>query len=207
MNLSGLVIWLARMLAILGGLVLVLITVITVGSIAGRAILTMAHAQAMGPPTVWLKEAATWLISLEWNIGRWTFRIGPIPGDFELVEAMTGFAVFSFLPWCQLNRGHATVDVFTSFLSPGVNRIIDVVTELLMTFVIVLIAWRLWHGMQDKIRYNETTFILQFPVWWGFAAAMAAVVVAVIVSFFVLYVRVREAATGRTILQSQGAVH
>jgi TRAP-type C4-dicarboxylate transport system permease small subunit len=176
MNLSGLVVWLARVLAILGGIALVAITVLTVVSIGGRTL-------------IWA-------------------GLKPIPGDFELVEVGTGFAVFAFLPWCQLIRGHATVDVFTSFFPATVNRVIDLVSEFLMTAVIVLIAWRLWHGLQDKIRYNETTFILQFPVWWGYAAAMAAVAVAVIVSFYMLYVRTREVASGQTILgPGQGAFH
>lgn len=176
MNLSGIVVWLARALAILGGIVLVAITVLTVVSIGGRALIS--------------------------------FGLRPIPGDFELVEAGTGFAVFAFLPWCQLMRGHATVDLFTSFFPDWVNRVIDLVTELLMTAVIVLIAWRLWFGMLDKIRYNETTFILQFPVWWGYAAAMAAAAVGVLVSFYMLFVRVREVATGETIAgPGQGAFH
>ena len=152
--------WLARTLAILGGLVLVVITLLTVVSITGRAFVRQG--------------------------------LGPIPGDFEMVEAMTAFAVFSFLPWCQLRRAHATVDVFTSFLPPRANRVIDFVSEVLMTLVIVLIAWRLWQGMQDKIRYQETTFILQFPVWWGFAAAMVAAGVAVIVSLYMTWMRTRE---------------
>src|SRR5690606_33171079 len=31
----------------------------------------------------------------------------PVPGDYELVEAGTAFAVFAFLPWAHLERGHA----------------------------------------------------------------------------------------------------
>ena len=131
----------------------------------------------------------------------------PVPGDFELVEVATGFAVFAFLPWCQVNRGHATVDVFTSFVPDRANRVIDLVTELVMTAVMVLVAWRLWYGVLDKIRYNEVTFILQFPVWWGFALAMFASVLAVMVSFYVLAVRVRELIENRTILLGQGVVH
>ena len=120
----------------------------------------------------------------------------------------TGFAIFCFLPWCQLMRGHATVDVFTSFLPDSANRVIDLVSELLMTTIVVLIAWRLWYGMWDKVRYGETTFILQFPVWWGYAAAMFGAAIGVIVSFYVLSVRIREVTTGRTILgPGQGAFH
>src|SRR5690606_41621866 len=79
-----------------------------------------------------------------------SFGFGPVPGDYELIEAGAAFAVFAFLPWCQINRGHATVDVFTSYLSPAVNRVIDLVTELLMTAAVVLIAWRLWYGIDRK---------------------------------------------------------
>ncbi|MBX3531458.1 MAG: TRAP transporter small permease [Rhizobiaceae bacterium] len=174
-GLSRAVVGMARWLAILGGAVLIAITVMTVISIVGRGF-------------IWA-------------------GLGPVPGDFELVEAGAAFAVFAFLPWCQINRGHATVDVFTSYLSPGANRVIDLISEAVMTFVIVLIAWRLWYGLLDKLRYNETTFILQFPVWWGYAAAMFAASVGVLVSLFVLYVRFREVVEGRPILQGQGVVH
>jgi TRAP-type C4-dicarboxylate transport system permease small subunit len=160
MSLAGFVKGLARWLAILGGVVLVVITIITVVSITGR--------------------------SLIWA------GLRPVPGDFELVEAGVGFAVFAFLPWCQLNRGHATVDIFTSVLPAQVNRHIDVVAEVLMTIAITFIAWRLWFGLQDKIRYGETTFILQFPVWWSFAACMVAAAIAVVVSFYMVGVRLAE---------------
>lgn len=165
MDVSRMVTWLARALAVLGGLVLVAITALTVASILGRSLIS--------------------------------FGLGPVPGDYELVEAGTGFAVFAFLPWCQLNRAHATVDVFTRFLPDGANRVIDLVSELLMTAVTVLIAWRLWVGMMDKMGYGETTFILQFPLWWCFALGMAGAAVAVLVSLYMLAVRIHAVATGR----------
>ncbi|HHZ09795.1 MAG TPA: TRAP transporter small permease [Rhizobiales bacterium] len=167
---------LARGLAILGGLVLVVITAVVAVSIIGRGF-------------IWA-------------------GLGPVPGDYEIVEAGTGFAVFAFLPWCQLRRGHATVDLFTSVLPEAANRFIDLVSELLMTIVIALIAWRLWAGMIDKMNYNETTFILQFPIWWAYAACMAAAAVAVVVSVVVLGVRIAEVARGRAILlPGQGSAH
>lgn len=176
MKRSAAIEWLARALAILGGLVLILITLLTVVSITGRSM-------------------------VDWGLG-------PIPGDFELVEAFTAFAIFAFLPWCQLTRGHASVDVFTNFLSDRANRAIDLINELLMTIIIVLIAWRLWYGMLDKMAYNETTFILQFPVWWGFAAAMVAAVVGVIVSVYMLAVRVGEVMSGKPAFKpTHGGMH
>jgi TRAP-type C4-dicarboxylate transport system permease small subunit len=152
--------WLARALAILGGLALLAVTALTVASITGRAFTRQG--------------------------------LGPVPGDFELVEALTAFAVFAFLPWCQLKRGHATVDVFTRLLPPRANRLIDLACEVLMTMVVALIAWRLWHGMLDKMRYHETSFILQVPLWWAFAAAWVAAAAGVAVSACAVWLRLRD---------------
>lgn len=163
---------LARAMAILGGVVLVFITLLTVVSISGRSLIR--------------------------------FGLGPVPGDFELVESLTGFAVFAFLPWCQLNRGHATVDLFTSLLPARTNRVIDLVAEILMTLVLGLVAWRLWVGMQDKLRYAETTFILQYPIWWAYAACMAGATVAVVVSVYMVGVRAAELAAGGAARTGQG---
>jgi TRAP-type C4-dicarboxylate transport system permease small subunit len=205
MDLTRIVGWLARALAMLGGAVLVAITVLTVASIVGRAVVTVAYSHTpdylafLELPLGWLRAGAAFLAS---------HGVGPVPGDYEMVQDGTGFAIFAFLPWCQLNRGHATVDVFTSFLPDWTNRWIDLVSELLMTAVIVLIAWRLGVGAMDKLRYGETTFILQYPVWWGYAFAMVGAVVAVIVSFYMLAVRIGEVVTGKAAFgPSQGGMH
>lgn len=107
--------------------------------------------------------------------------LGPIPGDFELVEAATALAVFSFLPWCQMRRGHVSVDVFVEMLGPRVDTLLSIVFNVLMTIVSAFILWRLWAGMADKLQYNETSFILQFPVWWGYAVCVPVAAVFVLV--------------------------
>ena len=111
---------------------------------------------------------------------------GPVPGDFELVEIGVGFAVFCFLPWCQIKGGHARVDLFKPVFGNAFNRFIDIVANLLMLIVAFLIAWRLWLGMLDKKSYLETTFILQFPVWIAYAAGLVGAVVFVVVSAYCL---------------------
>ena len=176
MSLRSAMEWLARGLAMLGGFVLLIITVLTCVSITGRAMIPLG--------------------------------LGPVPGDFELVEAGAGFAIFCFLPWCQFSRGHAAVDLFTSFFSDGINRFIDVVAELAMTIVVFLIAWRLAIGTGDKMRYEETTFILQFPVWWAYAAGLFGALAGCVVTVYVLYERVRELITGHSVAgPATGAIH
>jgi len=175
-NLSSIVHALAKWLAIIGGLFLVAITVMTVVSIVGRSLIFAG--------------------------------LGPVPGDFELVEAGTGFAVFAFLPWCQLNRGHASVDLFTNYLPPAANRVLDLLWEIVLGFVTFLIAWRLWIGMLEKRDYGEITFILQIPIWWGMALCAVATVVGVLVAAYMIVIRAMEVVQGRALLgPTTGAIH
>lgn len=141
-------IWVFRLsqaAAMVGGLVLVALTLMSVASIAGRAL-----------------------------IG---FGLGPVPGDFELVEVGIGVAVFLFLPWTHLRGGHATVDLLYQHLPAALRRVIRVVCDVLMLALWLVLTWKLWDGMLEKRAYLETSFILQMPVWWGYAAGLAGAVI------------------------------
>lgn len=98
--------------------------------------------------------------------------LGPIRGDFELVEAGTALAVFCFLPWCHLRRGHATVDMLWPLYPTRLRRGLEIATEALMLAVWVLLTWRMGVAMADYRANGEVSFILQMPVWWGYAASM-----------------------------------
>lgn len=159
-TLNAIVETLARVMALIGGAVLLALVAITTISIIGRSLIPLG--------------------------------LNQIPGDFELVEFGVGFAIFSFLPWCQFNRGHARVDLFATTYGVQPNRIIDLVSDILMFAVSVLIAWRLWLGMLDKISYAETSFILQFPVWYGYAGGLVGAAIFVLVSAFCILRSARE---------------
>ncbi len=175
------VLTLARAMAVLGGIVLTSLVVLTCVSVAGRVMNGWLHgdfAQSTMP------DLAQRLL----DIG-----VGPLLGDFELVEAGMAFAIFAFLPLCQITRGHASVDIFTSRMPDTVNRIIGVVVDFVFAAVLILIAHRLHAGMVDKMAYNETTFMLQFPIWWAYGASLAASVVAAFVAVYMALARVAGA--------------
>lgn len=187
---------LARFMAILGGLVLTLLIGLTCVSVLGRGLNTLGHSAFLNALS---EGAANALI----NSG-----VGPVAGDFELVEAGISFTVFAFLPICQLRRGHATVDIFASFFPRGFNRFLEAFWEIALCAIMLLITWRLYVGMEDKIRYAETTFLLQFPVWWAFALSLMAAVIASIVSVYCAAARVIEFLTGRTFTpEAEGGQH
>jgi TRAP-type C4-dicarboxylate transport system permease small subunit len=166
--LHALITHLARFMALVGGIVLCLLVLIVCVSVLGREANDMSHAGYLGPLGEWLLAQG----------------VGPVTGDFELVEAGIAFAIFAFLPLTQLNGSHATVDIFTGGLGPRVNNALAMFWSVVMAVIIILISWRLFEGMQDKIRYRETTYLIQFPVWWAYAASLVAAIAASIVSLY-----------------------
>lgn len=142
--------------------------------------------------------------------GRVLIPVGlmPVPGDFELVQAGVGFAIFAFLPWCQVTRGHASVDLFTNFLPKSINRWIDLFTEVLMAVALIVITWKLWDGAVAKYRYGDTTFILEFPIWWAYAASLFAAVIGCVTALYMVVMRIIEVATGKSQFNTaHGVVH
>ncbi len=85
------------------------------------------------------------LLSVASIVGRTLsgFGLGPVPGDFELVEAGTALAVFCFLPWVHLKRGHAMVDLLWNAYPAPLKRALETAADLLMLVVWVLLVWRM----------------------------------------------------------------
>lgn len=126
--------------------------------------------------------------------GSVTYR--PLPGEIELVEILCGLAVFAFLPYCQLHKGHVGVDLLVAALGKKAVNWTQLVGDIIITVLITLIAWRHWIGAVDKFRNGEFTPILSIPIWWGYAAAMALLVVNVFVSAWTVYADIRNMKEG-----------
>ncbi|MEH6718069.1 MAG: TRAP transporter small permease [Aurantimonas endophytica] len=147
----------ARLLAYAGGICLVSIVVLTCASIIGRAMLTLG------------------------------LGLGPVPGDFELVEIAAGVGVFLFLPLCQLRRGHVTVDILSAWFGRRGVAVSDLVGNLLMSIAACVILWRLVAGLQDRLRSGEESFILGIPAWVGYALSLVGAVSFLLVCLYTLY--------------------
>ena len=164
----------ARVLAYFGGTVLILLAVMTVVSTIGRAFVGL-------------------------QIG-----LGPIPGDFELVEAGTAVAVFSFMSWCHLNRGHVTVDVIEEFIPRRANHLLVLIGNVLVLIVAFVVAWRLWMGFGEQVTWfeqpvrdvlgfgykpftNNTTYILGMPVWYSYLLSVIGAVFFTVISCFTVW--------------------
>ena len=129
--------WLGRIcrwFAVVGGVVLVAMTVMSVASIAGRSL-----------------------------FGK------PVPGDFELIQIGCAICVAAFLPWCQMQGGNIIVDFFTTRASTRTQAWLDVFGALLLAAVMLLVAWRTGVGALAVKASGETSMIMGFPSWIGYA--------------------------------------
>lgn len=170
-------------MAVLGGLVLFALILLVCVSVLGRAGLPLARWPAFAGALPWIAD-----------------RIGPVTGDFELIELGTAFAVFCFLPWAQLTGGHARVELFSHLLPPRLEAAVTALWEGVMAAALAVIAWRLIVGLDSKMSTGETSFLLQVPVWWVYAAAMVAALLAAATGIWVTirsFLAIPQAGRGR----------
>ncbi len=175
-------------------------------SLLGRMTHGLAKWMAIAGGVALLVMIAIVVISV---IGRTFIWAGlrPILGDYELISVGMGFAVFAFLPWAHLMRGHALVSLLTDSFSDRVNAWILVVTDLMMLAASAFIAWRLYFGMMDKFSYRETTILLGLPLGWAYLAGLIGAVILVLVSIFVFGRSVSDAISGKAPPKHLGSEH
>ena len=106
----------------------------------------------------------------------------PITGDFELVELGTAFAGTMFLPFCQMSGGHIVVDIFTMRASERTREWLDRFGALLMAVMFIAVAWRAMAGSLGLRTTGESSMLLGFPTWVGYASIVPGVFIAGIVA-------------------------
>ena len=112
--------------------------------------------------------------------------LGPIPGDFELVEMGAAVAVFGLLPYCHLSRGHVTVDILVNSFPDSLFNFLTMLGDLAIAVIAIIVAWRLWFGFQERITYGDASMILGAPIWVAYMLCFIGAVWMVLVGIYVL---------------------
>ena len=112
------------------------------------------------------------------NTTGWT-----IVGDFELTGAAAGAAIALFMPWCQARRGNISVDFFTAWASPALQRRLERFGTLLLALLMALVAWRVTLGGLNAWRSQSGSMMLGFPEWIVYCGMVPPFVLTALIAF------------------------
>lgn len=146
------------------------------------------------------------LVTVASIIGRFFLfaGLGPIKGDYEIVEMGSAIAIFAFMPFAQFKRAHVVVDIFTMRLPLRFQTFLGFFGDALIALASGVIVWRFWLGLAEKIPYGsdalrsalsmgykpffaETTYELSIPIWIPYSFAFVGAVLLFITSLFTVW--------------------
>jgi len=95
----------------------------------------------------------------------WGGYVPGLPGYEDAVQMLVGVAALAMFPYAQLHKAHAAVDVVMQFAPAWINRVIEVLSGLVLAALTVWMAYMLVQGtLQVRLDRAETT-VLGWPVW------------------------------------------
>jgi len=142
---------LADALALYGGVILLLIVIITVLNAAGFGLDAVAR--------------------------HWGGSVSGLSGYEEGVALLMGGAALSFLPLCQLRAGHVVVDLFTQRLPPSVTGAIDRLAQALTAALALFLGVRMIAGMGEARADGVVSSVHSWPEWPFWLPAIVATLV------------------------------
>ena len=111
----------------------------------------------------------------------------PITGTYEIVGFLAAWAIGFAIPQTSLDKGHVAMDFLTGKLSPGVNRVLSVLTRLVGIGLFALLAYNLYLMGNDLRASGDVTPLRHwplFPLAYGVAAASVAQCLVLALSLF-----------------------
>lgn len=88
-----------------------------------------------------------------------------LPGYEEAVTMLVGVAGLAMFPYCQLHGGHAAVDIFMQKAPRFANRLVSIISGLLVVVIALALAVMLVFGTIETRSDNIETAVLAWPVW------------------------------------------
>lgn len=97
-------------------------------------------------------------------IGRYLFN-KPILGTLEVFEILLPAIVLLGLGYTQEKRGHVTMELLVTYLSPRKKIILNIITNACALFISVLILWRGWILTTLYWRMDRTIPTIDVPMF------------------------------------------
>ncbi|MFT6676059.1 MAG: TRAP-type C4-dicarboxylate transport system permease small subunit [Sulfitobacter sp.] len=124
----------------------------------------------------------------------------PLLGSQDLITMAMVILVFGGMALCDRDGGHIAVDLIEPYLSPAVNRWINIFSAVLGAVTFVFIAWAIIESAKLSVMLNLSTNLLRLPKVW-FQSALAGF--AILTALGMLLRSVELAFSGRDIRTEQ----
>lgn len=99
-----------------------------------------------------------------------------LPGYEDFVRLAVAAAIPMFLPYCQMQRGHLSVDLFLKNASVGFNRFVDRFSLILMAAVACFLAYWMVLGMLETKADGGLSRVLGWEEWPFYLPGIASLV-------------------------------
>jgi TRAP-type C4-dicarboxylate transport system permease small subunit len=110
-----------------------------------------------------------------------------LPGYEDFVRLAVGCAALMFFPYCQLRRGNIAVDLFTKLVPDRARNVLDRCWTLVIAAVAGFLAFWMVLGMFETRADHALSPVLGWPVWPFYVPGIVSLVlwasVAVIQTF------------------------
>ncbi|MGY9047743.1 hypothetical protein P775_24600 [Puniceibacterium antarcticum] len=113
----------------------------------------------------------------------WGGTVPGLSGYEDAVTMLVGVAALAMFPYCQLHGGHAAVDVFMQKAPKFANRMVCVISGLLVIAVSMTMAVMLIYGTIETRADNTETAVLGWPIWIFMPLAVVSCVLWALAAF------------------------
>jgi TRAP-type C4-dicarboxylate transport system permease small subunit len=125
--------------ALLGGLVLLVIVLVTVSNVAAFTLDKLARL--------------------------FGGTVSGLPGYEDFVRLAISAAALMLLPYCQLERGHVVVDLFAGMMPRAAGRALTRISLAAMAALALFLAYWMVLGMQETRADGALSRVLGWPEW------------------------------------------
>lgn len=117
----------------------------------------------------------------------------PIHGEHDLVTFGASWAVYLFLPWCQMIKGNVVVDFFLANAPVRLRALCDAFGSLVFAVIGALLIWRMSVGAEEVMRSGQSSAVLKIPYWTSFPLALFCLALLLAVTLYTMWQSIREA--------------
>jgi len=117
----------------------------------------------------------------------------PIHGEHDLVTFGASWAVYLFLPWCQMIKGNVVVDFFLAGAPARLRAALDALGGLVYGAIAAVLIWRMSVGADEVMRSGASSAVLKIPYWTSFPLALFCLALLFAATVYTTWRSIREA--------------